>query len=64
MFVSRVIALILIIPWLWPASLYAQSEALMDAFNQGQALYKAGRYEQAIPFYAEVLKLGERWILP
>ena len=45
-------ALVLTILWLWPASLRAQSEALMEAYNQGQALYEAGRYEQAIPFPA------------
>jgi tetratricopeptide (TPR) repeat protein len=46
--------------WLWPASLHAQSEALMNAFNQGQALYEARRYEQAIPNWRKALELGEQ----
>ncbi len=58
MFGARVVALILTILWLWPASLHAQSEALMEAYRQGQALYEAGRYEQAIPFYREALEHG------
>ena len=53
-------ALVLAILWLWPASLHAQSEALMEAYRQGKALKEAGRYEQAIPFYREALELGER----
>ena len=52
--------IVLIILWLWPSSLYAQSEALMDAYNQGQALYEAGRYEQAIPLFRKALELGEQ----
>ena len=44
MFIRRIRSIILVILWLWPASLYAQSEALMEAYNQGQALYEAGRY--------------------
>ncbi len=60
MFVRRVLALVLTVVWLWPASLHAQSEALMEAFRQGKALNEAGRYEQAIPFYRQALELGER----
>ena len=37
---------------LWSASVHTQSDALMKAYNQGQALKEAGRYEQAIPFPA------------
>ena len=59
MFIRRTLSLVLIMLWLWPASLYAQSE-WWDAFDQGQALYEAGRYEEAIPFYREALELGER----
>ena len=60
MFVRRALALVLTVAWLWPASLHAQSEALMEAFQQGKALKEAGRYEQAIPFYREALGLGEQ----
>ena len=59
MFIRRIRSIILVMLWLWPASLYAQSEALMEAYNQGQALYEAGRYEQAIPFWRKALELGE-----
>ena len=60
MFTRRMLPIILAILWLWPASLYAQSQELMDAYRQGLALYEVGRYEEAIPFYREALELGER----
>ena len=60
MFFRRMLPIVLIILWLWPSSLYAQSEALMEAYNQGQALYEAGRYEQAIPHLRKALELGEQ----
>jgi tetratricopeptide (TPR) repeat protein len=60
MFIRRIRSIILAILWLWPASLHAQSEALMEAYNQGQALYAAGQYEEAIPLFRRALELGER----
>ena len=60
MFVRRALALVLATLWLWPASLHAQSEAFWEAYNQGQTLYEAGRYEQAIPHWRKALELGER----
>ena len=39
----RALVLLQTMLWLWPASLHAQSEALMDAYRQGQTLYEAGR---------------------
>ena len=45
---------------LWPAATHAQSEALMEAYHQGQTLYEAGRYEQAIPLWRKALELVER----
>ena len=45
---------------LWSASVHAQSEALMKAYNQGQALYEAGRYEQAIDSFRDAVAFGER----
>ena len=47
MSIRRAFAFVLAILWLWPASLHAQSEALMEAYRQGQTIYEAGRYEQA-----------------
>ena len=52
MFARRTLSLVLFALWFWPSSLHAQSDALMKAYNQGKALYEAGRYEQAIPFPA------------
>jgi 3(or 17)beta-hydroxysteroid dehydrogenase len=60
MFIRRIRSFILVILWLWPASLYAQSEALMEAFRQGLALYEAGQYEEAEPLFRRALDLGER----
>ncbi len=51
--------LVLIGLYVWPVGLRAQSAALMEAYQQGHALYDAGQYEQAIPFWRKVLELGE-----
>ena len=59
MFIRRALALVVAISWLWPLELHAQSEALMEAYHRGDALYKAGQYEQAIPFWRKALELGE-----
>ena len=59
MFIRRARALIVAVLWLWPTSLRAQFEALMDANNRGNALLEAGQYEQAIPFWRKALELGE-----
>ena len=64
MFIRRALALVVAILWLSPASLHAQSEALMDAFRQGEALYDAGRYEDAIPNWQRAIELGERELGP
>lgn len=55
-----VVALALVILWLWPSILHAQSEALVDAYNRGLALYNAGRYEEALPHLSKAVELGER----
>ena len=34
MFDTRVVALIVVILWLWPSSLHAQSKVLMEAYRQ------------------------------
>ena len=60
MIVARRFALILAILWLWPASLHAQSEALLEANRRGTALYQSGQYEKAIPFWRRALDLGEK----
>ena len=60
MFIARIIALILVVLWLWPSSLHAQSEALLEANRQGKALYESGQYEQAIPYWRKALELGEK----
>ncbi len=52
--------LVLIGLCLWPVGLRAQSAALMKAYKQGEALYQAGRYDEALPFWKKALKLGQR----
>ena len=56
----RAFALVLAIMWLWPASLHAQSEAFLDALEQGSALVKTGNYEQAILFWGKALELRKK----
>ena len=60
MFTRRTLALVFAILWPWSSGLHAQSEALMEAYRQGQTLYGAGQYEEAIPFYRRALELGEQ----
>ena len=59
MFTRRALSFILAILWLWPTSLHAQSKALMEVYRQGQTLYGAGRYEEAVPLFRRALELGE-----
>ncbi len=56
----RAVIFVSAILWLWPAVVFAQSDALSEAYRRGQALYEAGQYEQAIPFWRKVVDLGER----
>ena len=44
----------------WPVGLRAQSAALMEAYQQGEALYQARRYDEALPFWKKALELGLR----
>ena len=44
----------------WPGTAAAQSDALMQAFQQYQALEKQGRYAEAERFARKALELGER----
>lgn len=60
MFLARMVALILVIPWLWPTSLHAQSEALVEAVNQGQTLYEAGRIGQRYPLRCRSISASHR----
>ena len=60
MFIRQAFALVLAILLLWPVGLYAQSKAFKEADNQAIALFKAGKYEQAIPFYRKALELSEK----
>ncbi len=46
--------------WLWPATVQAQSPALIEAHERAVQLYAQGRYQDAIPFAEKALKLGER----
>jgi len=60
MSIGRLILPLVAALWLWPVAVQAQSEALMEADNQANALYHQGRYGEAIPFARKALELGER----
>ncbi len=47
-----------------PETASAQSPELMQAYRQGQALIKSGRYKEAIPFYQKAFELGVRELGP
>ncbi len=47
--------LVLIGLCVWPVGLRAQSAALMEADQQGEALYQAGCYDAAEPLYKRAL---------
>ncbi len=55
----RLLALVLAVLWLWPASLHAQSEALKEAAIKGGEFAEEGRYEEAIPFLRKAIELSE-----
>jgi tetratricopeptide (TPR) repeat protein len=44
----------------WPAPVQSQSAAFTDAFNRYSELYDQGRYQEALPFAEQALKLGEQ----
>ena len=60
MSIGRLILPLVAALWLWPIAAQAQSEALMETYNQATALYDQGRYGEAIPFARKALELGER----
>ena len=45
---------------LWAPSIYGQSDPVAEAFNRGQALYKVGKYDKALPKMREALKMSEQ----
>ncbi len=45
---------------LWPAAAQGQSAELMNAYNQAGELRAQGRYQEALPFADEALRLGEQ----
>ncbi len=44
---------------LWPAVAHGQSRELNDAYNRAGELYAQGRYQEALPFAEEALRLSE-----
>ena len=46
--------------WLSPGTTYGQSQELVEAANQYVALYRQGRYEEALPFAQKAVRLGEQ----
>ena len=51
--------LILVALFLWPAAVFGQSPELIDAYNRANELSGEGRYQEAIPFAKEALRLSE-----
>ena len=45
---------------LWPAAAQGQSAELTSAYNRAQELSAQGRYQEAIPFAEDALRLGEQ----
>ena len=60
MSVRSLILSLLAVLWLWPITAYGQSPELMDAYKRAGVLYALGRYQDALPFAEEALRLGER----
>ena len=56
---SRLLMVVLLCLVLWPGTTLGQSSALMDAFNRYKELDAQGRYEEALPFAEQALKLGK-----
>ena len=44
----------------WTGTTHGQSSALLDAFNRYKELNALGRYEEALPFAEQALKLSEQ----
>ncbi len=55
---------ILVALFLWPAAVFGQSLKFIDAFNRVDKLYVEGRYQEAIPFAKEALRLSDREFSP
>ena len=60
MSVRSLILAILAALWLWPFTAHGQSPELRDAYSRFKDLQAQGRYEQALPFAEQTLRLGER----
>ncbi len=54
-FLSALVALVL-----WPAAAQGQSAELMNAYNRAGELSAQGRYQEALPFAEEALRLAEQ----
>ena len=67
MMMTRIFSLlvsVLIIPFLWPHDSASQSPALLDSFEQYRALYRDGKYREAIPLAERAVRLGEKEFKP
>ncbi len=49
---------------LLPTPVQSQSAALTSAYDRSKELYDQGRYEEALPFAEQALKLGEQEFRP
>ncbi len=64
MSIGRLILPLVAVLWLWPVAAQAQSEALMEAYNQVQALYAQGRFAEAEPLFKRALAIREEALGP
>jgi len=55
---------ILVALFLWPAAVFGQSPELMDAYNRANEMSAEGRYQEAISFAEDALRLSERELGP
>ena len=58
MFTRRALSLILAILWLWPGTAHGLSPAFIDAYNRTLELFAQGRYNEALPFLEEAVRLS------
>ena len=57
----RISAIVILVAlFLWPAAVFGQSPEFWDAYDRANELSAEGRYQEAIPFAKEALRLSER----
>ena len=60
----RLVLSVLVALVLWPAAALGQSPELLQAYDRSSELYGQGRYQEAILYAQDALRLGERELGP